>query len=291
MDLGLGQGIYTSNTNGTINGVNNGVIHGTANGVYNEVNYIDPNAQAFILAARITNMMQKSAINMLVKLLKSAGIWSKCNAIYPFVGGNQRSHSFNLINTSLYQITWVGGVTHDANGVTGNGTNGYGNTGLNANSVLSNVNTHLSAYTRTANMNGGAFNSEFEPNYTYNAASYMTLRTNNKTGGGNMGFTAGADASGVSSSNTLNGFIVGSKTSNVLKKIYRNGVAANTNVNTDNNSLPNGNLCLFGAPLLANRYSANNLAFASIGSGLNDQETFNLYFAVQTYQTLLNRNV
>jgi hypothetical protein len=37
MDLGLGQGIYTSNTNGTINGVNNGVIHGTANGVYNEL--------------------------------------------------------------------------------------------------------------------------------------------------------------------------------------------------------------------------------------------------------------
>lgn len=36
MDLGLGQGTYSSNTNGTVNGVNNGVINGVYNGVFNE---------------------------------------------------------------------------------------------------------------------------------------------------------------------------------------------------------------------------------------------------------------
>jgi hypothetical protein len=37
MDLGLGQGIYSSNTNGANNGVNNGIINGNANGIYNEL--------------------------------------------------------------------------------------------------------------------------------------------------------------------------------------------------------------------------------------------------------------
>ena len=36
MDLGLGQGIYSSNTIGANNGVNNGVINGVFNGVFNE---------------------------------------------------------------------------------------------------------------------------------------------------------------------------------------------------------------------------------------------------------------
>ena len=36
MDLGVGQGIYTSNTIGALNGTNTGVINGAYNGVFNE---------------------------------------------------------------------------------------------------------------------------------------------------------------------------------------------------------------------------------------------------------------
>jgi len=109
---------------------------------------IDPDAQAFINAASITDATQKSAINTLVKSLKTAGIWTKCNAIYPFVGGNASAHSYNLKNTAQYQITFVGGVTHSVNGIQGNGTNGYANTNL-LGSVLPQNDNHLSIYIRT----------------------------------------------------------------------------------------------------------------------------------------------
>lgn len=50
--------------------------------------------------------------------------------IYPFMGGSAASHSFNLVNPDRGRITWVGGLTHNANGVTGNGTSGFGKTGI-----------------------------------------------------------------------------------------------------------------------------------------------------------------
>ena len=58
----------------------------------------DPDAQAFITAAGITDNTQKSAINTLVLDMKGFGIWTKMKAIYPFVGGTATTHKFNLKN-------------------------------------------------------------------------------------------------------------------------------------------------------------------------------------------------
>ena len=46
----------------------------------------DPNAEAFITAAGITDPTQQNAINDLVLDLKAASIWTKFNALYPIVG-------------------------------------------------------------------------------------------------------------------------------------------------------------------------------------------------------------
>ena len=48
----------------------------------------DTDAQAFLNAAFITSQTQANAINTLVTDLKTAGVWTKMMAIYPFVGGN-----------------------------------------------------------------------------------------------------------------------------------------------------------------------------------------------------------
>ena len=90
----------------------------------------DPNAQAFITAAGISNVTEQGAINQLVLDLKSYSIWNKMLVIYPFVGGTSLTTKYNLVNPSTYTITWNGGVTFDSNGVTGNGTTGYGATGF-----------------------------------------------------------------------------------------------------------------------------------------------------------------
>ena len=50
--------------------------------------------------------------------------------VYPFVGGSAAAHSFNLVDPTKGRITWVGGVTHDQFGATGNGTSGFGKTGI-----------------------------------------------------------------------------------------------------------------------------------------------------------------
>jgi hypothetical protein len=299
MDLGIAHGTYISNTVGTINGINNGVIHGTANGVYNEINSygLDPNAQAFILAARITDMMQKRAINNLVKSLKIAGIWSKCNAIYPFVGGNSSAHSLNLINTAQYQLTFVNGWVHANTGATPNGTNAYANTGLNGSTVLTQSNTHLSFYSRTnpaaaARIAMGSYNDLTAPNPILNMAL--------KNAAGNL-VTANANQSAgqlVSVANTdSRGFYVSNKTSASIGGLVidKNGtqVASNSSAITTN-SYANLNIFIGASSLssaTAFQYDLKECAFASIGLGLTATERSNYYTIVQAYQTILNRNV
>ena len=57
----------------------------------------DADAQTFFTAASITDTTQKSAVNQLVLDLKSANIWTKFKAIYPFVGGTSTTHKYNLV--------------------------------------------------------------------------------------------------------------------------------------------------------------------------------------------------
>jgi hypothetical protein len=55
---------------------------------------IDPDAQAFITAAAITDATQQDAINDLVVGLKTDGLWTKMKAIYPFVTDNRNLASY-----------------------------------------------------------------------------------------------------------------------------------------------------------------------------------------------------
>lgn len=87
---------------------------------------VDSNAQAFLVAAGVTSGVEVAAVNSLVVALKKAGIWSQLFFLYPFVGGSASSHSYNLVNPAFSQITWHGTVTHNAKGVTSDGTTGYG---------------------------------------------------------------------------------------------------------------------------------------------------------------------
>lgn len=110
----------------------------------------DPVA-AFIAASGITDATQIAAVTTLHANAVANGWWDKCDIIYPFVGGNATAHSINLKDASQYQITWAGVVTHNANGITGDGASGYGDTGYNpaTGSLWSQNNAHLSIYRRT----------------------------------------------------------------------------------------------------------------------------------------------
>jgi len=115
---------------------------------------LDPDAQAFLNAAGITDATITTAIDTLVIQLKAIGVWTKMKAIYPFVGGNATTLKFNLKNpadtNAAFRLSFVGGWTHSANGIQGNGTNAYADTFLNANTALVNTSNHLSFYSRTS---------------------------------------------------------------------------------------------------------------------------------------------
>lgn len=103
-------------------------------GWWNGVGY-DSDAQSFFTAAGITDATQKNAVNTMVVALKAASLWTLCRAVYPYVGGTATTHKYNLKDPrdldAAYRIAWSGGVTHDSNGVTFNGSTGFGETFLN----------------------------------------------------------------------------------------------------------------------------------------------------------------
>ena len=57
---------------------------------------LDPDAQAFLTAAAITDPTISGAINTLVVQMKADNIWTKMKAIYPLVGGTDNTHKWNL---------------------------------------------------------------------------------------------------------------------------------------------------------------------------------------------------
>ena len=251
---------------------------------------VDPDAQAFITAAAITDPTQQAAINTLVVDLKGYGIWTKSHALYPFVGGSATAHSYNLRNTAQFQITWNGGVTHSTNGVQYNGTNSYGNTNFNCNTNTTITNNCVGAYSRTNGISSGTSwggsNGSFQglqlyikatDNNTYYAANdYIT------TGGG-IGLIV-PDTRGL--------FIV-NRESLTSKRLYRNGTSVTSSNPGGNNGVLNGNLFI-GARNQngsADSYDNKQYAFNFVSDTLTATEITNLTTAVQAFQTTLNRNV
>ena len=110
---------YTMPDGLTVLSIQNGIIVGLTSA--------DTDVTSFFTRSGITDATQKQAIRNLVSELKSKDIWNKLDAVYPFVGGSSAAHAVNLVSTN-FTITWSGTLTHDANGVTGNAVDGYGDT-------------------------------------------------------------------------------------------------------------------------------------------------------------------
>jgi len=278
-------------------------LYNSGSGTYYNPIVYDVDAQAFITATGITDTTQKNAINQLVLDLKSANIWTKMKAIYPFVGGTATTHKFNLKDPrdldAAFRLVFNGGWTHTSTGALPNGTSAYADTYLIPSTSLTNNSSHLSYYSRT---NRGYRNSvaigSYQGSPTYNNID-LRFYANGYNGVPNK--TASAQYDGFNSLDyadytptTTACFGIASKTAVNLNKIYENGILKGSNTNTSTRTLPNVRT-LIGA--ISNGSSGvisyDNLesAFASIGDGLTDAEASNFYTAVQAYQTTLGRQV
>jgi hypothetical protein len=252
----------------------------------------DPDAQAFITAAGITDNTQKTAINTLVLSLKSNSIWTKMKAIYPFVGGTATTHKFNLKNpadtNAAFRLTFTGGWTHSANGATPNGVNAYANTFLVPNTILTQNSTHISYYSRTnSNL------TEVEIGAANGANSFdnklvLEIRTVNLTY-----YNINSTSTYITHADTdSRAFYIGTRTASNVVNGFRNNLKLATG--TTASAAPSTASVYLGA---INRngtvafYSTKQCAFASLGNGLTDAEIGNFYTAVQAYNTTLGRQI
>jgi hypothetical protein len=244
----------------------------------------DADANAFLTAAGITNPTISGAICTLVTTLKSQGIWSKLDAIYPMVGGTATTHKFNLKNpadtNAAYRLSFVGGWTHSANGALPNGTNAYADTFWLSTQQNS---ASLSFYSRSNTT--GLFH---EYGSGVGPLTYLVLRFNNL-----IYATVNSSSDNNVSNTDSRGFYMISRTASNAVKVYKNASAIIT-ASTASSGIPTYDMIICAwrqFPGTIIRYSNRQCAFATLGTGLNDTEYANLYTAIQTFQTTLGRQV
>jgi hypothetical protein len=235
---------------------------------------VDPDAQAFITAAAITDPTQQGAINTLVTDLKGYSIWTKFNAIYPVVGGIASSHAVNLKTPGTYNLTFGTGWTHNANGMTS--LNTFAETNLQPSTVLGLNDSHLSYFTT-----GFIDSTQACMIGAYTAPNYILLYSGGIYGVNSASFT------------TYNPGVVGtpkfritSRLSSTVHKFANNGTIFSGTVNSTVRPTATVNLARLGG---ATDNFNGICKFASIGDGLTDTDIANFNTAVTTYQTALSR--
>jgi hypothetical protein len=241
---------------------------------------LDADAVIFFGFAGITDPTQKSAVNTLVLALKAAGVWSKCTAIYPFVGGTATAHSRNLRSTA-FTITWNGIVTHNANGVTGNGSTGYGDTGVTSN-VLGRDSAGIFLCSKTAAaMNQVDCGATDGTNFLQISARTVPNTVDCAVNSAVSNSTVNADGSGVFvlsriGSTTFNLYVRGAKTGVGFSSVATVGL--NVYVCARNN---------IGAAAF---FSARNFSmFGLMNQSLTDADELALRNAIVAFNTTLGR--
>lgn len=256
----------------------------------------DRDALAFLEAAQIYDRNQQKAIVDLVRRLKTAGLWSKMKAIYPFVGGTATTHKWNLKDPqdtdAAFRLTFSGGWTHGSTGALPNGTSAYADTKLVPSTELPLADHHASIYLRN-NTIGTNLKCDLGSYTTVSVDQYFVIyarfidRTYMVSGDNTFPFFANTDS---------RGFYLLAKSANTTLDGYRNFTKSLTAASTSTlGGTRSGASVYLGARnaknINADIYSDREIAFASLGNDLTDTDATNLYNIVDLYQKRLGRAV
>jgi hypothetical protein len=254
----------------------------------------DADAAAYFTAAGITDQTQKDAYNAMVVSLKANSLYTKFQALYPFLGGSASTHKYNAINpldtNAAFRLSFTGGWTHSSNGALPNGTTGYADTFFTPSVNFSSANsTHLSFYSRTA---ANATHRDF--GCYVNADNPCMCLGSNITPlllSDNLNFNTNRINSAVTNTQKL---LINTRTSSTVHKAFRNATQIGSTGTTAVGALPTISIYLGASNATAfgvSNYSTKQYAFASIGTGLSDAEVTIFNTIVETFQTALSRNV
>jgi hypothetical protein len=248
----------------------------------------DADALAFVNAAGITDTTQMSAINTLVTDLKTANIWTKMKAVYPFVGGSAASHRFNLkdprtVDAAFY-LDFYGGITHTSAGATFNGTTGYADMKLMRSQLFTNTDGMIGMYTPTLSSSGSLFAVSNMINADFSGYYNGTQLSNNMYPNTSVSYTT-----------QLKGFNCFDVFINVVtcRSIFKNGVKVAFGSGYSNIS-PDYKVYMAATNRAGTSYGDNFAgvySFSFFSNTLTASENTSLYNAVQAFQTTLGRAV
>lgn len=252
------------------------------------VSATDPDAEKFFTASGLSDTAQKSAVTTLVKSMKSASLWTKMQAVYPFVGGTSNTHSWNLKDTNVFRVAWTtSGVTHNANGITGNGSSGYGNTQYNPTTSGGLNSQHISIYCKTQTPTDAG---HFLSGATGVAGDQLSIFRNGVNASSIVNAAAFNDIAGSTDSR---GFFCASRMASAGTDAMNNNLRGATQQYTSASvARPNTSLFLLARnwpDYGTDAYTTANLAFATIGSGLTASESDALRLIVENFETEIGR--
>lgn len=267
-----------------------GVIAKTAS-VGGSYEFVDTDAEAFSDAIGSLNDTQKEAVDDLVVAIKAASLWTKLEAIYPFVGGSASAHKFNLKDPQdtdgAFRGTMNGTITHNANGITGNGSTGYIDTHYNQSTNGAEDDEHVSVYCRT-DANGGTVEIGCVDTSGHGTRMFCWFDDTFK-----FFVKSQANTSFSPTVTARTGYFSLNRTASTGFRARHN--ASNSDLTQSSNVGPqNGNFTILAQNRVGSTvsgFSAKNLAWAALGQGLTEAEDEDLKDIVIAYQTALSRNV
>jgi len=241
----------------------------------------DPDAQNFIAAAGITDIVQKTAINNFVAQLKDSLLWDKFMAIYPMIGGTQESIKWNLKDPrdldAAFRLTIYGTPTYSSTGVVFPANSDYADTHFTDNLFTYNDNS-ISYYSLTQNTVDGYDMGCIDYAPPYNELSiYHSFDASDW-----FGYTGYA----VTPSDTRGLFMFSSTATDV--KRYENGINTESRGSSPVSGFTNKPI-LIGIVVQAISGGHRECALATIGRGLSDRQAMAFYTIAQAYETKLGR--
>jgi hypothetical protein len=255
----------------------------------------DFDAAAFVEVAALTSEAQLTAINNLVIGLKANNLWTKMQAIYPFVGGTAYAHKFNLKDprtlTSSFPATFYGDLTHTSFGIGSGSLTGYADSNFLDIRDFADISSslHVSYYGTTTNRVIGASLPVYNDRTSDYGSRGIHIQSDSSIGniaqayGGNMSLPSG----------TTLGLSVVTRTTSLLSAFYHRKPSQTVNVSNSSTFLRL--YADYNVRFLGGWYGWGGktigLGFASIGTGLSQTDAENLYTVVQAYQTTLGRQV
>jgi len=250
----------------------------------------------FVSAAGITGGTEFSAINYLVLSLKKNNLWNRIHALYPFVGGTESTHKFNLKNpvgtNAGFRLTFSGSVTHDSNGVTYSSVNGCSNTFLSPSTTITLNRETMAVYSRSS-FSGASGGIDMGAATTTTQRSELTIRSNLDGYGASINSTTAGNRSVTGITNGA-GFFMASRQVSTDLRIYINGSQTGSTQTSLNNGTRTARQMYIGCRNVLDvpqGFTGRNFSLALIGAEYTPSEASTWYTIVQQYNTMLNRQV